>query len=190
MRRAWLTCSPDGAWALHRLLRTLCATLSLSALGACAPALDWREVRLGVAESVALFPCKPASHARELGLAGQQVKLTLHACQAGDATWGLAWADVGDPGRVSGALNALQEGARANLSGARADARAYSVKGQTPHPGSGRWNLEGRYPDGKPVSGQVAVFSRGTVVFQATVLGVPSASEAADTYFNALRFGP
>jgi hypothetical protein len=36
----------------------------------------------------------------------------------------------------------------------------------------------------------VAVFSRGTVVFQATVLGVPQASEAADTYFNALKFGP
>lgn len=190
MRLAWPTCWPDGARALHRLLRMLCAIMALATLAACAPSLDWREVRLGAAESVALFPCKPASHARELALAGQQVKLTLHACQAGEATWGLAWADVGDPGRVADALNALQEGARLNLSDAKAQARAYSVKGQTPHPGSGRWNLEGRYPDGRPVSGQVAVFSRGTVVFQATVLGVPQASEAADTYFNALRFGP
>ena len=190
MRLAWPTCWPEGDRALHRLLRMLGAIMPLATLGACAPSLDWREVRLGGAESVALFPCKPASHARELALAGQQVKLTLHACQAGEATWGLAWADVGDPGRVADALNALQEGARLNLSDAKAQARAYSVKGQTPHPGSGRWNLEGRYPDGRPVSGQVAVFSRGTVVFQATVLGVPQASEAADTYFNALRFGP
>ena len=64
------------------------------------------------------------------------------------------------------------------------------MKGQTPHPGSGRWSLEGRYPDGKPVLGQVAVFSRGTVVFQATALGVTPSSEAADTYFSGLRFEP
>ena len=159
-------------------------------VSACAPALDWREVRVGAADSVALFPCKAASHARVIALAGQQVKLTLHACQAGEATWGLAWADVGDPARVGAALQGLQEGARMNLGQARAQARPLAVKGQTPHPGSGRWSLEGRYPDGKPVLGQVAVFSRGTVVFQATALGVTPSSEAADTYFSGLRFEP
>jgi hypothetical protein len=91
---------------------------------------------------------------------------------------------------VAAALQALQEGARVNLGDAKAQERPHTVKGQTPHPSSGRWVLDGRYPDGKPVSGQVAVFSRGTVVFQATVLGVTPASEAADTYFGALRFGP
>jgi hypothetical protein len=175
---------------LRRLWRVLCAIASVGVLAACAPALDWREVRVGAAESVALFPCKPAAHARELLLAGQAVKLTLHACQAADATWGLAWADVGDPSRVAAALQALQEGVRANLGDAKVQVRQHTVKGQTPHPASGRWSLDGRYPDGKPVSGQVAVFSRGTVVFQATVLGVPSDSEGADTYFAALRFGP
>ena len=188
---------PEDALALRSLPRPLhrgifwpTVLVASAGLTACAPSLDWREVRVGAAESVALFPCKPAAHARELPLAGQQVKLTLHACQAGDATWGLAWADVGDPARVADALQALQEGVRANLSGARAQARPHSVKGQTPHPSSGRWSLEGRFPDGKPVTGQVAVFSRGTFVFQATALGVVEGSEAADTYFGALRFGP
>jgi len=157
---------------------------------ACAPALDWREVRVGAAESVALFPCKAASHARVIALAGQQVKLTLHACQAGEATWGLAWADVGDPARVGAALQGLQEGARMNLGQAQAQARPLVVKGQTPHPSAGLWSLAGRYPDGKPAVGQVAVFSRGTVVFQATALGVSAGSEAAETFFTALRFGP
>ena len=157
---------------------------------ACAPALDWREVRVGAAESVALFPCKAASHARVIALAGQQVKLTLHACQAGEATWGLAWADVGDPARVGAALQGLQEGARMNLGQAQAQARPLAVKGQTPHPSAGLWSLAGRYPDGKPAVGQVAVFSRGTVVFQATALGVSAGSEAAETFFTALRFGP
>ena len=158
-------------------------------VSACAPALDWREVRVGAADSVALFPCKAASHARLISLAGQQVKLTLHACQAGEATWGLAWADVGDPARVGAALQGLQEGARMNLGQARAQARPLTVKGQTPHPAAGLWSLEGRYPDGTSVVGQVAVFSRGTVVFQATALGVSASAEAAETFFGALRFG-
>jgi len=158
-------------------------------LAACAPALDWREVRVGAADSVALFPCKAASHARLITLAGQQIKLTLHACQAGDATWGLAWADVGDPTRVGAALQGLQEAARANLGGATAQARSLVVKGQTPHASAGLWSLDGRYPDGKPAMGQVAVFSRGTVVFQATALGLPASAEAVDTFFGALRFG-
>ena len=158
-------------------------------VSACAPALDWREVRVGAADSVALFPCKAASHARLISLAGQQVKLTLHACQAGEATWGLAWADVGDPALVGAALQGLQEGARMNLGQARAQARPLTVRGQTPHPAAGLWSLEGRYPDGKPAVGQVAVFSRGTVVFQATALGVSASAEAAETFFGALRFG-
>jgi hypothetical protein len=175
---------------MSRLGRALGAAAGLTGLAGCSPALDWREVRVGAAQSVALFPCKPSAHARELTLAAQRVKLTLHACKAGEATWGLAWADVGEPARVEAALQALQEGARANLGDAKAQARPLGVKGQTPHPGSGRWSLEGRYPDGKPVLGQVAVFSRGTVVFQATALGVTPSSEAADTYFSGLRFEP
>ena len=159
-------------------------------LSACAPALDWREVRVGAADSVALFPCKVASHARLISLAGQQVKLTLHACQAGEVTWGLAWADVGDPARVGAALQGLKEGARVNLGQAQAQARPLAVKGLTPHPAAGLWSLEGRYPDGKSAQGQVAVFSRGTVVFQATALGVGAGAEAAETFFGALRFGP
>lgn len=158
-------------------------------LAGCAPTLDWREVRVGAAESVSLFPCKPAAHAREVSLGQQRVKLTLHACQAGGATWGLAWADVTDPAQVAPALRALLESARANLGEARVQARPFNAKGQTPHPAAGRWALQGRYPDGQAVSGHVAVFSRGTVVFQATVLGVADPSEPADTFLAGLRFG-
>ena len=175
-RRSWAV-DTAGAWLAVGLT-------------ACAPALDWREVRPGVAEAVALFPCKPAAHAREVRLADQQVKLTLHACQASEATWGLAWADVGDPARVGEALRGLQTSVRANLGNAVAQSRPFEVKGQTPQALAGRWNLQGRYPDGQLVQGQVAVFSRGTVVFQATALGVAPASEAADTFYAGLRFAP
>ena len=159
-------------------------------LGACAPALDWREIKLGAADAMALFPCKPASHARELVLAGQRVTLTLYACQADEVTWGLAWADVVEPSQVAPALRALLDSTRLNLGQASLESRPFSPRGQTPNPASGRWSVQGRYPDGKAVTGQVAVFSRATVVFQATALGARPASDAADTYFDALKFGP
>ena len=135
--------------------------LGLTALlAACAPSLDWREVRVGAADSVALFPCKAASHARLINLAGQQIKLTLHACQAGDATWGLAWADVGDPARVGPALQGLQAGARMNLGQAQAQAGILAVKGRPPPPEAGSGGPGGQYPGGQPAGGQGAGFTR------------------------------
>ena len=69
-------------------------------LAACAPALDWRDVRLEGSGVLLLFPCKPDSQTRTLSLAGASVRLSLHACSAAGSTWALAVADLGDPARV------------------------------------------------------------------------------------------
>jgi hypothetical protein len=45
-------------------------------------------------------------------------------------------------------------------------------------------------PDGRAVTEQLAVFTKGTKVFQATALGEKLESEAADTFFGGLRFAP
>ena len=71
---------------------------------ACAPALDWREVRPAGSGITLLFPCKPDSHARQVQLGPHSVRLELHACTAAGTTWALAFADMGDPARVGPAL--------------------------------------------------------------------------------------
>jgi hypothetical protein len=159
---------------------------SIVMLAACTPTLDWREVR--PADGVtALFPCKPTALTREVTLAGQVVPLALHACSAGGQTWGVAVADVRDPARVGRTLDELRTSAASNLGAASAQPLPLQVPGATPNPSAAREALEGRAPDGRMLTGQVAVFARGTLVVQATVLGPALPAEAVDTFFGGLR---
>jgi hypothetical protein len=174
----------DNAPMYCRQASALCVTALMCA---CAPALDWREVRPPHSGLVALFPCKPNTLTRSVALAGQTVQLALHACRAGGQTWGLAVADVGDPARVTTSLEGLRRSAAVNLGAGSATTLPLNVAGATPNPASTREQLAGRLPDGQAVFEQLAVFARGTVVYQATVLGSSVPAEAADTFFAALR---
>jgi hypothetical protein len=167
--------------------RSLWAT-GLLACAACSAALDWREVRPEGSDIVALFPCKPASHARQLSLSGVPVRTTLYACSTGGATWAVSFADVQDPARVAPALVALRHAAAGNVGAATGQSLDLRVAGATPNPESGRSTWDGRYPDGRAMRMQSAVFARGTVVYQATVLGERLDAEALDTFYASLRF--
>jgi hypothetical protein len=162
------------------------AALVLSS--ACTPALDWRDWRPEGSGLTLLLPCKPVPQARQVQLAGQTVRLALHACSAGGQTWGLAFADVGDPTRTAQAMQALLEGSTGNLGAARSeDLPPLKVPGATPHEGSRHIRLAGTRPDGLALQSEVVVFVRGTVVYQATVLGSALPAEAVATFFESLR---
>ena len=164
------------------------------ALAGCTPTLDWREVRPPGSQLLLLFPCKPGVQQRQVPLAGQPVLLTLHACAAGGQTWGLAMADVADPARVASALAGFSAVAATNIGAAPPGAVPapvpFAVRGATPNPGSQRLLLKGKLPDGTQVTLHAAVFSHGTQVFQASVLGEQVSAEAANAYFDALRVQP
>ena len=159
-------------------------------LTGCAPALDWREVRPEAGGITLLFPCKPDHQARRLSLAGTEVRLVLHACNAGGATFALAFADVGDPGRVAPALGELESATQRNLSAGAAEPLPLKLDGATPNANSRRSSFSGRMPDGRTAVGQTAVFAKGTRVYQATMLGERVDVDAADTFFGNLRLGP
>lgn len=170
-------------------LRTRLPILSLAcALAACTPTLDWRTVRPDGSGLEALFPCKPAGHARQLTLAGEAVEMTLYACTAGGATYAVGFADVGQLQRVERALAELSAAAARNIGAAGLPAVApLRVEGMTPHPQAGRQSLAGQLADGQRVEEQVAVFARGTRVFQATMVGAKLDAEAVESFFGALR---
>jgi hypothetical protein len=159
-------------------------------LAACAPALDWREVRPEGSRVVLLMPCKPTAQQRQLPLAGAAVRLSLHACRADGQTWGIAHADVEDPARVAAALAELRASTAANVAAEGVQRLPLEVPGATPQPGSERVRFDGRLPDGRPVQAQVAVFAHGTHVFQVTALGERLPDEAADTFFGSIRLAP
>jgi hypothetical protein len=175
--------------------RTVLARLGLllsvaGPLSGCAPALDWREVRVGETALRAVLPCKPSVEQRVVPLAGRRVALTLQACAAGGQTWGLASADLQDPALIGASLNELAALAAGNIRASGSRDAPFLPPGATPNPASRKLLLDGRTPEDKPVAMQVAVFSHGTVAFQATVLGASIPPEAAAAFFDDLRVSP
>jgi hypothetical protein len=60
----------------------------------------------------------------------------------------------------------------------------------TPNPRAGRQALFGQLGDGRQVEVQVALFVRGTRVFQATMVGARLDADAIETFFGSLRLQP
>jgi hypothetical protein len=161
--------------------------LLVQALAACTPSLDWREVRPEGSALTLLMPCRPSAQTRSVVLAGRSVRLVLTACSAGGQTWAVAAADLADPAVVEPALVELRQSAARNLGAADAAALPLAVSGATPNAASVRVGFAGHLPDGAAVQEQVALFTRGTVVFQATVVGARLPPDAVDTFFGSLR---
>lgn len=174
-------------------LRRAAGLAPLLALLACTPALDWRQVRPDAAGIEVLFPCKPDSHARQVMLAEQSVRMTMYACTAQGHTYALTHADLGDPGRVRPALVALRAAAVANLQGTETFERELNVAGMTPHPEARQLEVTGRLPDGTPVVQQLVVLARGTMVYQLSRVGPPvgggadADKEAAESFLGSIR---
>ncbi|MFN3295165.1 hypothetical protein [Caldimonas sp.] len=167
-----------------RMLPGLAFALGLSA---CAPTLDWREVRPEDSPLVALFPCKPKTHARTVELAGARVRMSLYACTAGGHTYALSWADMGDPARVTPALRALREATAANLGATSPATQALRVPGMTPNPQALRVRVAGTLPDGQAIVQVAGYFAHATRVHQVNVLGPNPPDEAVQTFFDGLR---
>jgi hypothetical protein len=156
-------------------------------VSACSPTLDWREVRPEGSGAQVLFPCKPRHETRQVVLAGGPVQMTLYACKAAGAIWAFGFADLRDPDRVAPALVELGAAAKRNVVAAPAASQPFSAPGMTPNGQSQRLILGGSKPDGTAVQSHVALFSKGTRVFQANVVGARPVADAVETFFSALR---
>jgi hypothetical protein len=161
-----------------------------ASLGGCSPALDWREIRPADGVAAALLPCRPAQQSRRVRLADAEVTMTIWSCRAGDVTWAITAADVADPARVGPALAERRAAAQANIGAGAATPLPLDVPGATPNPSAGRIGIAGTRPDGRPVHEQLALFAKGTHVFQATCLGEALPAEAVDAFFAGLRAPP
>lgn len=172
--------------ALSGTLLVACSLL----LPACAPALDWREVRVAETPLRLLMPCRPHAQERTIELAGQRVLWRLLVCSTGDHTFGVAWADMGNPAQVGPALAGLLTAAGTNVAAPTDLATPLRVPGATPHVGSQQVLLQGRRSDGQAVQMQLALFTYGTAVFQVTALGPSVAQTTAEPLMDSLRLQP
>jgi hypothetical protein len=176
-----------GVQIIHAM--TLRLLLLATALAACSPPLDWREVRSAdVAGAAALFPCKPTKEARRVRLADTDPEMTLLACDADGALWALSHADVADPAKVAAALDQLSTAAMRNIGAAAPASAPVALQGMTPNPSAVRLRAQGVRPDGTKVRVDTAVFAKGTHVYQATVLASRPDATAADTFLTSVRW--
>jgi hypothetical protein len=173
---------PDG--------RGLASAMLVALLGGCTPALDWRESRPEGSQAQLMFPCRPASHARTVALAGRNVEMTMVACSAGQTVFALSFANLEDPALVGPALDELGKAFRAHVKPSQpAASQPLAVPGMTPHPMAAQWRQAGTLPDGRAVEERAALFSHGAVVYQATMLGARLDEQAQETFFGALKVG-
>ncbi len=171
---------------MRRVHPALLATL---AGVACAPELNWREWRSDEAQLSQMFPCKPVRQQRKVQLAGRELRLVLHVCDAQQVSWSVAHVDVGDPAGMGQALAALTEAAHVNLGAPRTASTPHTVAGDTPQVAAGRFVLRGQAPDGRSLQGAVLVFAKGTVAVQVTALGERLPREAVETFLGSTRAG-
>lgn len=171
--------------------RLLALAAGLAGLG-CSPALDWRVVRPAQSSVEVLMPCKPERVERRLAFpGGAPVALELQACDADGSTWAVSSAALGDPARVPEALERLRASRQASLAGAEvAPPRAYRPRAAAPLPGSLRFEVRGRRPDGREVLERAALFAVGDRVFHLAVVdGAPSA-DALERFFDQVAIAP
>jgi hypothetical protein len=165
--------------------RLLC--LAVPILGACTPTLDWREVRPEGSGAQTLFPCKPTVQTRTITLGGAPLRLSMASCHAGGTTFALTFADTADPARVAGVLRSLGEASAANLGATPGPSSPLQVNGMTPNPLAQRIHIEGKGPEGAALAQETGLFSRGTWVYQASVMAPRPDRDAVDTFFDNLR---
>ncbi len=120
-------------------------------------------------------------------IAGRSVRLQLHACRAGNATWAMAETDVVDPAGIADALVDLRASAVANVAGRPAGVVPFEVPGATPNPLSVRGDVSGKLPDGQAVKEHVGVFTVGTRVAQVTALGSDGPPESIESFFASVQ---
>ena len=176
---------------LHRAALVLAVALGAAA---CTPTLDWREVRLTPSPAIALLPCKPDRTTRDVPLGGVPTALSVAGCDAGGATFALMTAQL-PAGRDPDAVLAGWQ--QATLAHMRAqgtpERRPFTPPGARALPHAQRLTARGQRPDGRPVMAQAVwsaqpVAGGGTELLHAVVYAERLRPEAADAFFDAIRW--
>lgn len=150
------------------------------AMAGCSPSLDWREVRPADSGALLLFPCKPEIAARP-ATAAAPARMGLAQCKAAGLTFSLSWAELEDPARISAALQQMPAALSAKLAAKPGAAKPLQIAGMTPNPQAGQLSLAGTQ------QAEVAVFTRGRLVYQAVMLGAKRDAAAWDSFVGSIR---
>ncbi|WP_411881269.1 hypothetical protein [Polaromonas sp. YR568] len=160
--------------------------LATAVLAACSPALNWREVRPEGTRLALLLPCKPDKAEKTVPLGGPATPLSMLGCDAGDATFAVAVAQLADAAQAATVLAQWQSLTLANMKAGPESVQVSPLK--IPGAAAVLVKAQGSRADGAAVSGQAAYFAQGSQVFQVVLYSARIAPEVAETFFSSLKF--
>ncbi len=159
----------------------------LALLNGCSPTFNWRDVRIDPTPLVALLPCKPERGTREVVLGAQGVTMSMLGCDAGGATFTVAYADVKDAAQAGAVLGQWRVATLAAMRAQSSGELPYLMKGASHWPQPVQVRANGLRPDGSAVTAQAVWFAVGSTVFQAVIYADTLSPATAETYFSGLR---
>lgn len=160
---------------------------SFPLLHGCSPTFNWRDVRTDQTPLTALFPCKPDQGARVVSLGAKDVTMTMLACNAGDATFALAYADMKEATNTGAVLGQWKSATLATMRAPSASELPFLPKGASVLPQSVQLEARGVRPDGTAVAVQAVWFAAGSLVFQAAIYADTISPAVAESFFAGLR---
>lgn len=158
-------------------------------LGACTPALNWRDVRLESTDGSALkaaLPCKPDSATRKQQLGDIQVDLSMMGCMASETTFTLSRVPLTNPLDSPKVMAAWQAAGVANIKAKPTPTVAATVLGAGAWPPAARVTLLS-----ETIQAHMLWFAKqtatGVVLYQAALYGKQPSNEALTTFFESLE---
>jgi hypothetical protein len=161
--------------------------LAAAALGACSPVFNWREMPIADDGLIALLPCKADRATRMLPLGAELISVDVTGCEAGGATFAVAHAAASDAAQADAWMRAWRAATRTQLGSAPVAETPVVMARAAESPGPMRLDTQ----PGASAPTHVLWFAQqraGKVaLYQATVLGKPSSTEALAIFFEGLR---
>jgi hypothetical protein len=181
------------AAASHWSFRAVWIVFALVALvvaSGCSPTLNWRDVQPDNSGLKLLLPCKPDQGDKIVPLGGRPTKMTMLGCDAGDATFAVAFADLGDADNVPEVLAQWRALTLDNMKATpeKTQTRPLRVPGASAEPAPILVLAQGQRPDGRAVNGWAAYFTQGSQVVQVVMYASAIEPVAAEIYFASLKF--
>lgn len=161
---------------------------ALLSLAACNPVLNWREARAEPTTLSVLLPCKPDRAARTLPLAGRDTMVNVMGCEAGGATFAVAFATLDPAQRPDEVLVRWRAATLDNMQGRPSVEKPLALPGALLLDAAARVSATGRRADGSSVHSEAAYFARGREVFQVVIYADAVPLEASETFFESLKF--
>jgi hypothetical protein len=161
-------------------------------LAACSPTFNWREVPIGDAGVIALLPCKPERATRDLPLGNGSIPVEMAGCKAGGATFAVAHARADSAEQAALWLRAWHTATRNQLGDVPVVESPAVLARAASSPAPARLDTQGTDPAARAGATHVLWFAHdrpdgGASIYQATVSGAPSSTEAVATFLEGIH---